>query len=124
MSPLSEELLEIIQLETEKSEKILNIPCGVLKLYSLIGGVDDRLINTGFLNFILTDKDGTLLGYPIKEFQDASIVVKSMEGMKPNASWISDIWLEENTVCALHWEGFTSRFDINSMQLIGQEFTH
>jgi hypothetical protein len=34
------------------------------------------------------------------------------------------IWLEEDTVFAVHWDGFTSRFDINSMQFIGQKFTH
>jgi hypothetical protein len=51
-----------------------------------LGGVSDRLIDTGFLNFILTDKDGTLLGYPIKEIENTPIVVESMEGMKPNAS--------------------------------------
>jgi hypothetical protein len=85
MLPLSEELLEIIQPETEKPEDILNIPCGILKLYASLGGVSDRLIDTGFLNFILTDKDGTLLGYPIKEIENTPIVVESMEGIKPNA---------------------------------------
>jgi hypothetical protein len=124
MLPLSEELLEIIQPEAEKSENILNIPCGVLKLYSSIGGVDDRLVDAGFLNFILTNKDGILLGYPIKEFQDTPIVVESMEGMKPNTSWVTSIWIKNNIVYAGHWDGFTSRFDINSMQLIEQEFTH
>ncbi|CAC9443671.1 hypothetical protein [bacterium endosymbiont of Bathymodiolus sp. 5 South] len=124
MLPLSEELLEIIQPETEKPEEILNIPCGILKLYVPLDGVSGRLIDAGFLNFILTDKDGTLLGYPIKEIENTPIVVESMEGIKPNASWVVGIWLEEDTVFAVHWDGFTSRFDINSMQFIGQKFTH
>jgi hypothetical protein len=42
MLPLSEELLEIIQPETEKPEEILNIPCGILKLYVPLDGVSGR----------------------------------------------------------------------------------
>jgi hypothetical protein len=65
-------------------------------LYSL--DTYKKLKNAGFLNFILTDKDGTLLGYPIKEIENTPIVVESMEGMKPNASWVTYICFENNIV--------------------------
>jgi hypothetical protein len=79
----------------------------------------------GFWWFFCFKNSGfVLLGYPIKEIENTPIVVESMEGIKPNASWVVGIWLEEDTVFAVHWDGFTSRFDINSMQFIGQKFTH
>jgi hypothetical protein len=30
----------------------------------------------------------------------------------------------KNSGFVFNWDGFTSRFDINSMQFIGQKFTH
>ena len=123
MLPLSEELLEIIHsVDSTEIECTLNLPCGVLTLYLL--DTHKKLHNAGFLNFVLTDKNNIVLGYPIKEIENTPIVVESMEGMKPNASWVTSIWLKEDTVYAHHWDCFTSRFDANSMQLIGQKFTH
>jgi hypothetical protein len=41
-----------------------------------------------------------------------------MEGIKPNASWVVGIWLEEDTVFAVHWDGFTSRFCHVAMRVL------
>lgn len=125
MLPLSEELLKIIKPEIEKPKQVLKIPCGILKLYSSIGGVDDRLIDAGFLNFVLRGTNGQLLGYAIEDFENTPIIVESMETLKqPDSSSVTNIWIEEDTVYAHHWDCFTSRFDPSTMKLIGQKFTH
>lgn len=121
MLPLSKNWTQ--KIESIKPEQILKVPCGILKLYH--DPIYKDLRDAGFLNFVLTDKEGILLVYPIKDFRNTPIIVESMETLThPNASWVTDIWIEEGTVYAHHWGCFVSRFDPSTMQLIGQKFTH
>jgi len=73
---------------------------------------------------IVRDQQGHLSGWPIKSIKDAALTVEHQEAMKePNASTVMHIWLDGPEISAQHWEGFTSRFDSKTLELISQVFT-
>jgi hypothetical protein len=120
MLDLSNDIL--IELQAYSPKEIIKLPSGTLELYS--SKMADSLLDAGFLNFVLTDDRNRRLGYSIKDFQRHKVLVKGQEAMKkPNASCIMYVWTENGELCAQHWEGFISRFDINNLELIAQTFS-
>jgi hypothetical protein len=120
MLDLSNDLLT--ELETCTPKETIKLPSGVLELYS--SKMADKLLDAGFLNFVVTDARNRRLGYPISDFQRHRIIVKGQEAMKkPNASCIMYVWIENDELCAQHWEGFISHLDVNNFDLIGQTFS-
>lgn len=92
-----------------------------IELYS--GKSGDLLERSGFLNVLIRDQAGNILACPILEIENANIVVKYQEGMRPNASSAVGFSVNGPEILIQHWEGFLSRFSISTFEIIGQKFT-
>ena len=100
----------------------IDLPAGTLALYA--SGDADRLLERGFLNIVLRNKDGRNFGIRVDAFRENPVTVTHQEALKkPNASCIMNVSLAGDCVVAHHWDGFVSELDSTTLQLLGQTFT-
>ena len=103
--------------------EVLNIPKGELSVYRV--NVANTMLDRGFLNMVLRDNSGRCYGFPIAEFENTPVTIINQERMTQlNASRIVGVVLEDGLVYAQHWEGFNTTFDPETMEVLGQKFTH
>ncbi|WP_077965870.1 hypothetical protein [Ensifer adhaerens] len=100
----------------------VQLASGLVELY--LGASEDRLTQLGLMNVIIRARDERIFGIDVDAIKNTRIVVKNQENMQePNTSAVTAIWLEEGGIFAQHWDGFTSIFDVNTMELISQSYT-
>ncbi|MBB3391051.1 hypothetical protein FHT82_003823 [Rhizobium sp. BK275] len=98
----------------------LELPNGTVDLYS--SDMGDKLLDAGFLNFVVRNAS-SVQGYPLTEFEVTKLTVIGQENLKkPNASYIMYVWIEEERLCAQHWDGFISYFDLKTFAFLEQKF--
>ena len=114
----SDDFFSVID-DATPSEKVAAVGV-IIELYS--GAVADRLVEAGFLNFLVRDREKGCRIVTVHDVQTSGVdILDPQTGI--NASVVVGTWVEDLALYAQHWEGFESSFDIRSMRLTGQRFT-
>jgi len=93
-----------------------------IELYS--GKSGDLLEHSGLLNVLIRDQVGNVLACPVAEIENSNITVRHQEGMlRPNSSAAVGLSVDGTEAYIQHWDGFLSIFNINTFEILGQEFT-
>lgn len=101
-----------------------NVAVGDYSVHLYVGQSADRLGSKGSLNFIILGPEGSAFTLPLASLRHARVRVSNQDALlEPNSSPVVDVWVEGGKLCAQHWDGYLSRFDITAGQLISQEFT-
>ena len=98
------------------------LPSGQARLF--VGDAATKLRENGFINVVIVRHDEQLIGVSVTDIESTDVPVRYLRpGAKPNTSPIVGIWVEGEYLCAQHWDGFLSRLDAITLELVTQEFT-
>ena len=118
---LPEDLTKLV--DGVEPEQVLKIPMGDLIVY--LSDVADNLLARGYLNMILRDEAGRKFGFRIEEFENTPIAIRGQPRMRQlNASAIMGGRIKDGVVGVQHWDGFATRFDPETMEVLAQIYTH
>ncbi|KQR35803.1 hypothetical protein ASF91_22285 [Rhizobium sp. Leaf155] len=93
-----------------------------IRLYT--GKSAETLESKGFLNFIVYDPEGEAFTVSLASLRQVRLRVENQCALlEPNTSSVVGIWVEGEKLCAQQWDGYLSRFDITTGDLLSQEFT-
>ena len=120
---LPEDLVKLI--DGVELEQVLTIPMGDLCVYWSSDKVYETIMARGYLNMILRDEAGRKFGFRIEELENAPIAIRGQPRMrKLNASAIMGGRIKDGIVGVQHWDGFATRFDPETMEVLAQIYTH
>ncbi len=116
---LSNELASALLREKPKA----SVPVGRKTLSLYLGEISAKLRGRGLLNVVLWDGDSAS-GLGVAELEDCHMKVKFQERMKKlNSSEIVGLSQIGGKIYLQHWEGFLTKLDALSMEVISQQFT-